>query len=228
MHSDDSTVEIARGRGARIVFHDRTGFVEPARRFAISHASCDWVLVLDADERMTPVLASRLLEATRDQSVDVVAFWSQFDYFGGWVRYGGFFHSQWRRFFRKAVYLETWKGSEESVHHNFEALEAARVLTLSSDCFILHLAYPTVEKYITKTLGMYARIEAEGYVREGRSFSMGRLLGEPIKEFLVRFFLRQGFRDGVRGLILTVLYSGYRFSVWANVWYLRSRTVQER
>ena len=51
MYSDDDTVKIAESLGAKIVFHERTGFVEPARHFAISKASYEWVLVLDADEQ---------------------------------------------------------------------------------------------------------------------------------------------------------------------------------
>src|SRR5688572_27812596 len=62
MHSEDRTLEIARQKGARVVLHPRTGFVEPARRFAISQARHEWVLVLDADERMTDMLAARLKE----------------------------------------------------------------------------------------------------------------------------------------------------------------------
>ena len=220
MHSDDRTVEIARDCGARVVFHERTGFVEPARRFAISNARCEWVLVLDADERMTPRLASRLLEVVQSDECDVVAFWSLYWYFGGWVRHGGFSHGQWRRFFRKAVYMETYRESEESVHRNFESLLAVRrIIRLPDDCHILHYAYPTVEKYVVKTVGIYARIEGEGYVRHGRRFSLLHMVGEPMKEFVVRFILRQGFRDGMRGFVLTCLYCVYRFSVWANVWF---------
>lgn len=223
MHSDDRTVDIARENGARVVFHERTGFVEPARRFAISSARCEWVLVLDADERMTPRLASRLREIAERDDWDVVAFWSLYWYFGGWVRHGGFFHNQWRRFFRRRVYLETYRDSEESIHHNFESLRSAkRLLTLGDEFHIIHYAYPSVEKYVVKTIGVYSRIEGEQYVRLGRRFSLLRMVGEPVKEFAARFLWRRGYRDGMRGLILTCLYCGYRFSVWANVWYLEN------
>lgn len=224
MHSDDRTAEIARERGARVVRHPRTGFVEPARRFAIEHARHEWVLVLDADERMTATLAARLREAVREDDYDVVSFWSLYWYFGGWVRHGGFFSGHWRRLFRKSIYLSTYSAAEERVHHNFESLKKAeRILQLPKDCCIEHYAYPSVEKYVAKTLGMYARIEGEQYVKEGRQPSLPRMLGEPLKEFAVRFLLLQGYRDGMRGFILACLYACHRFCVWANVWYLRDR-----
>src|SRR5687767_9489854 len=177
MHSDDRTVEIAREKGARVVSHARTGFVEPARRFAISQARHEWVLVLDADERMTEPLGLKLKEIMAANTHDVVAFWSLYWYFGGWVRHGGFFSGQWRRFFRKQVYLETYVESDEQVHHNFESLaRAARICHLPRDYYIRHYAYPTVEKYLTKTLGVYARIEGEQYVKRGRRFSIARMI----------------------------------------------------
>ena len=206
MYSDDRTLEIAELKGARIIMHPRIGYVEPARHFAISHARYEWVLVLDADERMTEVLADRLKQVVKASASDVVAFWSLYWYFGGWVRHGGFFSGQWRRFFRKRTYLETYSDSDEQVHHNFESLtRASKILQLSDKYFIRHYAYPTVEKYLTKTLGTYARIEGEEYVRRGRRFSVGRMLGEPVKEFLSRFVARLGFLDGMRGLILACL-----------------------
>jgi len=56
MYSDDKTIEIAQKHKCKIVFHDRTGIVEPARNWAMEQASGDWILVLDADEIVTPQL----------------------------------------------------------------------------------------------------------------------------------------------------------------------------
>ncbi len=225
MHSKDRTLEIARLKGARIVLHPQTGFVEPARRYAISQARREWILVLDADERMTEPLSSKLREVATEGKWDVVSFWSLYWYFGGWVRHGGFFNGQWRRFFRRSVYFETYQELEEQVHHNFVSLaKVTRICQLPKDYYIQHYAYPTIEKYLCKTLGMYARIEGEQYVKLGRRFSLLGMIGQPVKEFFMRFVLRRGFLDGRRGFILACLFAGYRFCVWANVWFLRDGT----
>jgi glycosyltransferase involved in cell wall biosynthesis len=221
MYSDDRTIEMAESYGARVVFHERAGFVEPARYFAISQAQREWVLVLDADERMTEKLALKLQELSRDESTLIVSFWSQYWYFGGWVRYGNFFSNVWTRFFRKAVYLETYNKDEENVHHNFAALRAhPKNLRLGPDYYVLHLAYPTIEKYVCKTLGVYGRIEGEQYHSQGIRFSLPRLIGQPIRTFISCFIVNQGYRDGLRGFILAILYAGYHFTTWANLWLL--------
>ena len=182
MQSDDDTVRIAKDYGARVITHERTGFVEPARHFAISHASGDWVLVLDADERLCSPLKEKLLEAVSDDSFDVVCFWSLYWFFGGWVYHGGFFNGDWSRFFRKLVYLETYSSQEEFVHENFRNVrQSGKVLRLPRTCYIEHYAYPTIEKYVTKTLGIYARIEACQILDAGRKFSVLRMFWEPLE-----------------------------------------------
>jgi len=60
MHSEDKTIEIAQKHGCKIVYHERTGIVEPARNWAMEQASGDWILILDADEIVTPELWSYL------------------------------------------------------------------------------------------------------------------------------------------------------------------------
>src|SRR3989344_1312352 len=62
MYSEDNTVEIAKKLGAKICFHKKTNYVEPARNFAISKATGDWILVLDADEEIPDSLSKRLQE----------------------------------------------------------------------------------------------------------------------------------------------------------------------
>jgi len=224
MYSDDRTVEIARNLGAKIVFHERVGFVEPARHFAISQAVHEWVLVLDADERLTKNLANQLCLAVNENKYDVVTCWFRYWYFGDWVLYGGFFTGGWNRFFRKEIYLEGYSQNEETIHRGFEGLRNnPNQLHLDREYYIDHYAYPSIEKYITKTLGNYARIEAEQYLEQGRKFSVWRLILLPVKIFIQRFFLCQGYRDGLRGFVLAVLYSGYYFAIYANLWLLEQQ-----
>lgn len=220
MHSDDRTTEIAEEFGARLFYHERAGYVEPARHYAISQALHEWVLVLDADERMTKRLAEKLKSIAKEDKADAVSFWSLFWYFGGWVGNGGFFSDGWWRFFRRGTYLSLYESREILVHGNFRVFKGHRnTIRLDSKHYILHLAYPNVEKYVYKTIGTYARIEAEQRRRDGARFSLGRLLGETAKAFVGRYIIRKGFKDGIRGLILCFFYAVFRFSVWANIWF---------
>ncbi|HEV7677204.1 MAG TPA: glycosyltransferase [Candidatus Dormibacteraeota bacterium] len=72
MHSDDRTAEIARSLGARVEFHERLSFVEPARMFALEQARNDWILVIDPDERVTESLARELVQVAIEDSADAV------------------------------------------------------------------------------------------------------------------------------------------------------------
>lgn len=230
MYSDDKTIEIAKSLNAKIFFHEKTGFVEPARHFAISQASCEWVLVLDADERMTEKLGKKIKEIENNNQNDLVLFGSFFNYFGAYVKYGGFFFLRWPRLFKKQLYTSTYNECELMVHANFSNVEnnARNKIQLNGEYYILHDAYPTIEKFINKTVGMYARIEAEEMVKRGYTFHLFKLLYEPLKTFFGRYIVRLGFRDGIRGLILCYFYASYRFSIWANIWFIEDQVKQTK
>jgi glycosyltransferase involved in cell wall biosynthesis len=231
MYSDDQTVAIAESLKARVVYHKRTGFVEPARHYAISQASHEWVLVLDADEKLTDKLGKKLQEIAQENKMDAASFASLFNYFGGPIYHGGFFNNNWTRFFRKSVYLETYTENEVIVHQNFNALFALgknRRIVLPRAYYIDHNAYPTIEKYLTKTVDRYARIEAEQKYQRNERFSVTRMLYDSIKTFIMSYFVRRGFMDGTRGLILCVYYSLYRFNLWANLWSLHQQKTDKQ
>ena len=223
MHSDDATVEIAKSLGAKIIYHERIGYVEPARYLAISQALNEWVLVLDADERLTSKLGEKLVSVAKDTRYDAVSFASLFEYFGG------FFNNNWTRFFKKEVYLKTYNKNELTVHQNFNALfrlGKKRRLTLTKQYHIVHHAYPTIEKYITKTVDRYARIEAEQKFIKRERFSILKMIYDLVKTFLMSYIMRRGFLDGTKGLILCFFYAAYRFNIWANLWFLEKKEKQ--
>jgi len=222
MHSDDNTVSIAESLGAKIVYHERTGYVEPARFFAISQASHEWVLVLDADEQFTEKLGLELKKIVENNSADLVLFASLYNYFGKYIKNGGFFENNWPRFFKKANYIDVYNTDEEIVHQNFSNLckKTIRQIRLSKNYFIIHDAYPTIEKYIQKTLCNYSIIESNGRFVNGENINFSRVILFPLKEFTKRYFFQSGFKDGRIGLILCYLKSQYSFYVLLNLWFL--------
>lgn len=224
MYSNDQTVPIAQTLGAKVVYHPKIPIADPARHTAISAASGDWVLVLDADERMVPKTAAKIREVIRQQQHDVIFLWSNNLYFGDYVANGGFFYEQ-ARCFQKELYLSTYDESEVRAHRNFIRVGelANNPLHLSEDYFYYHLAYPTIEKYVTKTLGFYGAIESQYDYEHGVRFSKFRLVYQPVKDFFVRYVRKQGYRDGTRGLILCVLFALYGFIKWANLWFLEEQ-----
>lgn len=230
MNSTDRTAELARACGARVEMVD-AGFCDfgRLRHIAVCHAAHAWVLVIDADERMTPPLAAELRRVVaQHDSVDVVRFGNLFWYFGGWVWHGGFYSDQWIRFFRRDVYLDRYREGDEQIHNDLSTLSSApNQITLPAEFHLEHYAYPSIDKYVSKTVGMYARVEGEQYHRMGRRFSFVRLVGEPVKVFATRFLRQRGYRDGMRGFILAVLFAAYRFTTWANVWLMEQTSASE-
>ena len=222
MYSEDNTVKIAESLGAKIVFHERTGFVEPARRFAISKASHEWVLVLDADEQLTDKLAAELKKIAQSDSADLVLFASLYNYFGKYIKHGGFFNNNWPRFFKKAKYLQVYTKDEELLHRNFYNLrnKVERQIKLSEDYYIIHEAYPTFEKFLRKGLCNYTLIESQGRYSKGERVTFTKACLVPITEFLVRYIIWQGFRDGKIGLILCYLKAQHTFYTLLNIWFL--------
>lgn len=229
MHSDDNTVVIAKKFNAVIVYHERTGFVEPARYFAISQATRDWVLVLDADERMTDALSAKLKEIVREDKYDLVSFCWLFEYFGDFLKDGTFYKNRVPRFFRKKNYLENYVKEEEEIHQNFSIFKknTNNKIELPPEYYLIHHAYPTIEKYVTKTLGMYARIEAEEMHKKGIRFSRKQLIFDPLKSFIRNYIKHGGYQGGTRGFIKHFLYSVYRFNVWANIWFFEQKNNQD-
>lgn len=222
MHSTDQTVAIAQRLGAQVTLIEANfGDFGRLRHLAVTQATGKWVLVIDADERLTPNLASKLREIAENDQAEVVNISNLYWYFGGWVYQGDFFQNNWPRFFQRAVYLSRFADFDEPIHSDLSVLKSVtRQISLPKKYYLKHYAYPTIEKYVNKTLGMYARLEAEQYFANGRRFSLLRLIGEPVKVFLDNYLVRQCFRDGKRGFILNVLFAGYRFTTWANVWLL--------
>jgi len=222
MYSEDKTVAIAKEMGATIIYHEKTGYVEPARYYAISSAAYDWILIMDADEVMTENLATKLKEIVKAGRVDVVFAGILYNYFGKLVRHGGFFNNSRPRLFRKKIYLETYDKRDEFIHRGFTNLKEKGVnrIKLPLNYFVEHYPYPSIKSYIDKTIGMYALIEAENMFHQGEKFKFYKLIFQPLRVFVIAYILRAGFLDGLEGFILAILYAVFRFTVWANLWLL--------
>lgn len=230
MHSKDNTVNIAESLGARVIFHRRETHVEPARYFAISSAMGEWILVLDADELVPYELGIKLKEICAEGKVDLVKMGKLYYYFTKYVKHGGFYDQNYPCFFRKELYMANFTNENNSIFKQFTHLSgnAKETALIGNSFFIVHDAYPSIEKYVIKTDGTYALIEAETLFSKGKKFSVFWLLFDPAKTFLKKYLFQKGFLEGINGFILCVLYSCYRFNVWANLWWLEKKSKDNR
>ena len=218
-HSEDDTASIAERMGATVYQHDRTGGIaDPARRFAVSRASGDWVFILDADEMVPPTLAAQLRElADSEPAVDVVMVPRANVILGRWIRHGNNWPSRHARFFRPGSLLMT-----DRIHRSIEPAPGTRRHKLAADpaLAIWHFPGGNLSDLVRK-VDRYTDIEAR------QAYARGRRVDHPIQLFpeAIRFFWRQylrgrGYRDGTMGLAVAITRTYYRVLTAAKLWEL--------
>ncbi|HEX6940313.1 MAG TPA: glycosyltransferase family 2 protein [Longimicrobiales bacterium] len=215
MHSDDRTVEIARAHGANVFLHERREFVEPARAYAVAQATGDWILVLDADELVPEPLSRTLRAIARDDAADVVVLPRLNHLLGAPMRYTGWGPHQDRhpRFFRRGHFRPT-----DLIHGSPPPQEGARVLHLAYEPghAIVHFNYVDTAHFLDK-LNRYTSIEARQAAERGERAAGPRTLARAARVFLRRYVRQQGYRDGWRGLYLSLLMALYRVATDAKL-----------
>lgn len=220
MYSTDRTVEIARDFGARVYFFERTGYVEPARKFAVDKATNEWILVLDADELVPLPLSQKLREIALFDLADVVSIpWSN-HLLGASLSGTGWGPTQDRhlRFFKRGVL-----GFSSKIHSRFVPQPEARLYKLpySPGYAVVHFNYVDITHFIEK-LNRYTTVEALEAFDKKRTISPSRALLITLLEFANRYFRRGGFRDGWRGFYLAGLMAAYRWIMYAKLTQLRN------
>ncbi len=217
MHSDDRTIEIARSLGAKVHLIERERYVDPTRNFAISKAAGKWVLLLDADERLTPKLANELRSIAEKDNVDVVSIQCDTYMFGQHIRYSGWQGDIHYRFFRKGFL----KYSDVEVHACPDA--HGRELRLDPcNGKIQHFNYKDLSHFVKK-MNNYTDGEALKLLRTDGKVTPLRGIYWGLRHFYRRFFKLKGFKDGNYGFILSVLMGFYWFLAFAKAWDKKQR-----
>src|SRR5258706_8701945 len=212
MESTDNTKEIAKQFTDRIYDHEMVGYVEPARNFAIQKALGDWILIVDADERIPRSLAAKLISIADKEDIDFVRIPRKNLIFGQWMK-----HSRWWpdyniRFFKKGVVQ--WQNEIHSVPITTGTglnLEEEEVLAIE------HLHYNTIDEYFERSL-RYSTQQASELINSGYKFDPVDLVSKPIGEFLNRFFAGEGYKDGLHGLVLAFLQFISIMMIYLKVW----------
>lgn len=213
MYSEDKTVEIVKKMGARVVFHKRTSYVEPARNFAISKASHEWILILDADEEIGEELAAKIKEiAEKEVDSDYVIIPRKNIIFGKWMKATMWWPDYNIRLFKKGKV--TWS---DKIHIPPKTEGQGLDLPAEEKYAILHHHYTSIDQFVTR-LNRYSSIQAKQMVKDGYKFDWKDLIIKPLGEFLSRFFAKRGFEDGLHGLTLSLLQAFSFLVMYLKVW----------
>jgi glycosyltransferase involved in cell wall biosynthesis len=189
--SKDGTTAIAEARGARVLQKAWLGFGRQ-KQFAVDQAANDWVLCIDADERVTPELAASIRRALEAPVAPVYGMARRNRFLGRWLRHGeGYPDWSTRLFDRKSA-----RWSDDEVHE--KVLYAVTPGQLEGD--LLHDSAEDLGRYLEKQ-NRYSALAAKQLHAQGRSAGVAQLLFSPLVRFLKFYVLRLGFLDGLPGLV---------------------------
>jgi glycosyltransferase involved in cell wall biosynthesis len=193
--STDATVEICQRHGARVETREWLGFGRQ-KQHAVSIAKNDWVLCLDADERVTEELARAVRKALARQRYHAYRMPRRNRFLGRWLAHGEGYPDLSLRLFHRAY--ASW--SNDEVHE--AVLTTAEVGRLDGD--LLHDSAEDIATYLAKQ-NRYTSLHAQALYNQGVRASHWRLLASPLARFLKFYFLRAGFLDGGAGFAHVVI-----------------------
>jgi len=207
--STDDTVAIARARATRVEVRDWPGY-GAQKDYAAGLASNDWILSLDADERVTPELAAEirgLLE--RDPPLRGYRIPRTTWYLGRWIR-----STDWYPDYQLRLYdRRAGRWNARPVHESIELQGAPGMLRHP----LQHYAYRDISHHLS-TIDRYTSLAAAQWLAEGRQANVVAACIHADLAFLRNYVLRRGFRDGAAGLLVSILNSYYVFLKFAKLW----------
>lgn len=211
--SRDRTLEIAAGYGAR-TFQDAWRGFAAHKNLAVERCRYPWVLVLDADERVTPALREEIEGVLADPAARDGYLIPRRNYFlGRWIRGCGWYPDESVRLFRK----ERGRFAPRAVHE--AVVVEGEVGRLRAP--LQHYTYDSISAYLTR-MDRYSTLAAQELRAANRPARIADLLGRPVWTFLRMLVLQGGWREGWRGLVLSGLSACYVFSKYAKLWELES------
>ena len=212
--STDRTREIAEACGARVVVNPWPGF-GAQKQFAVDQAQHDWILSLDADERVSGDLR-KTIEALKQRPETEIAdgflvprrtFYQQ-----RWIRGGGWYPDRQLRLFNRTK--GSWK--QRHIHESVAMNNGARVDTLDGD--LLHYTSPNAAHHHRVIGERYAPLAAQQMYEEGRRTSVVNVAFAGPAAFIRSFILKGGFRDGFAGFTIASFAAHHAFLKHLMLW----------
>ncbi|MBN2398760.1 MAG: glycosyltransferase family 2 protein [Candidatus Aminicenantes bacterium] len=198
-YSTDRTPEISRQAGVTF-YQNRFDDYGQQKNFAMHKAEHEWILNLDADERVSPELKKAMMELKAQKPPENIAAFSitrKAFYLGRWIRHSGWYPDRKIRLFRKSK--SSWQGR---IHERLHVTGLVAPLP----GVILHYTYRDINDHIRR-LNHYSNFQSEEIIRQRKKCLFLRLLILPPVTFLRHYIWRLGFLDGFAGLVIAVVSS---------------------
>jgi glycosyltransferase involved in cell wall biosynthesis len=209
--STDSTVEICKKYGVSVLEHEYANSASQ-KNWVLPHASNRWVLIVDADERVTDSLRVEISDLL-ERGPKYEGYWigRRNRFMGREIRHCGWARDKVLRLFDRT------KGRYEEKHVHAEVVLQGKIGFLKS--FLLHDSYKDFSAYLAK-LDRYSDWGAQDVAQRGGSWAIARLLFRPPARFVRMYVLQLGFLDGIQGFILCALAAVSVFMKYSKLWNL--------
>ena len=210
--STDATQAVAQAAGARFFVNDSWPGFGKQRQIAQAHVQSDWVLWIDADERVTPELKGSIEAILATPSTNTVYSVPRLSWvFGRFIRHCGWYPDRVLRLYPKAL-----TGYNDAlVHEKVITKKGIKTKKLKGD--LLHYTYRDLEHYLVKSAG-YAAAWAEQRQQKGKKASLSQGALHAAGCFIKMYILKAGFLDGKQGLLLSQLSAHSTFVKYADLW----------
>ncbi|HKT81928.1 MAG TPA: glycosyltransferase family 2 protein [Vicinamibacterales bacterium] len=215
--STDDTVRVAQRFTDRVLVRAWPGYVDQ-KNYAASMASHDWILSLDADERVTPELAAEIRSVmSRDPAQAVFRMPRAAWYLGRWIRTTDWYPDRKPRLYDRR--RARWTG--KYVHETLAA--DGPIGDLRGE--LQHFPYKGIDDHL-ETINRYTRAAADQLHEDGARAGMAQCLLHPPLAFFRNYILKGGIRDGTAGFVISVMNAYYVFLKFAKLWELEQRRLQ--
>lgn len=210
--SSDRTREIAAEYTDKVYIEDDWQGFGVQRQRAQQYVTGDWILMLDADERVTETLAQQIRQAVAQDDRQAVYFVPRLSWvFGRFIR-----HSGWYPDYVARLYPREQAGyNDNRVHEKLVYPEGMSEKKLSGD--LLHYTYRDLEHYLVKS-AHYAAAWAQQRQERGKRSSLLQGMLHGLGCFIKMYLVRAGFLDGKQGFLLAVLSAHSTFAKYADLW----------
>lgn len=210
--STDKTKEVSQKYDVKIFTQKNNLMLNVNKNFGFTKASSDWILSLDADERVSKELAKEIQAVLQNQNSSVNGYRipRKNIIFGKPIMHTGWYPDYQTRLFRRG------KGRFEEKHVHEMIKTEGSLAELTNH--IVHYNYENIAQFLHKHILIYAPNEADELIRNGYTFDYLDAIRFPSKEFLSRFFAREGYKDGLHGLVLSCLMGFYHLIIFVYIW----------
>lgn len=212
MKSTDNSVQIAQKYGAKLYSYKPMKYVEPARNFALSKATGRWIILLDPDEYLGKALKNELLKISQRSDIDFVHIPRKNYILGKWFRHSNWWPDYVIRFFRRGHV--DW---QKEIHSQPITKGNGLNLLDSEKLAIRHNNYTTLSQFVHRAL-RYSSVQAEELHKNDYKLKTSDFILRPIQEFNSRFFSAQGYKDGLHGLVFSVLQAFAIALIYIRLW----------